>query len=43
MKKAIAEKVAKLVLATAKSAAGAASDWGTYQPKEPIALKKTNK
>lgn len=39
MKK-IAKLVANVALKAAKSAAGAASDWGTYQPKEPTNLKK---
>ena len=43
MKKAIAKKAAKIVMVTAKSAAGAASDWLSYQPKEPAALKKLQK
>lgn len=34
---------AKVTYAAAKSAAGAASDWGTYQPKEPVVLKKKTK
>ncbi len=32
----IAKIIADIALKSAKSAAGAASDWGTYQPKEPI-------
>lgn len=39
MKK-IAKLVADIALKAAKSAAGAASDWNTYQPKEPAMLKK---
>lgn len=39
MKK-IAKLVANIALKAAKSAAGAASDWGAYQPKEPASLKK---
>ena len=31
---------AKLILTVAKSAVGAASDWGLYQPKEPAILTK---
>lgn len=33
------EIVAKIALKAAISAAGAASDWSTYQPKEPEILK----
>lgn len=39
MKK-IAKLFAKVALSTAKSASGAASQWMTYQPKEPAALKQ---
>ena len=35
----MAKKAAEVVLKAAKSAAGAASDWNTYQPKEPAMLK----
>lgn len=31
---------AELSQMAAKSAAGAASDWGTYQPKEPAELEQ---
>ncbi len=37
MKK-LAEIFASIALMAAKSAAGAASEWCTYQPKEPDAL-----
>lgn len=40
MKKRITKLVADIALKSAKSAAGAASDWQLYQPKEPAALKK---
>lgn len=43
MKKRIAKLVADLALKSAKSAAGAASDWHAYQPKEPAALKMLRK
>lgn len=39
MKK-IAKLAASLALKAAKSAAGAASEWNVYQPKEPASLKK---
>lgn len=39
MKELITKKVADLILKVAKSAAGSASDWNTYQPKEPAMLK----
>ncbi len=39
MKKIMAKKAAEVVLKAAKSAAGSASDWNTYQPKEPAMLK----
>lgn len=39
-KKALAERIAKISLATAKKFCGAASSYGMYQPKEPEALKK---
>ena len=35
MKQGLLKKMADIVLKTAKSAAGSASDWYTYQPKEP--------
>lgn len=38
--KAIAKIISSLALKAAKSAAGAASDWNVYQPKEPANLKK---
>jgi cyclic lactone autoinducer peptide len=40
MKKKLAEVLSGLALKFAKSAAGAASDWSTYQPKEPDKLKE---
>ncbi len=40
MKKLIARIIASIALKSAKSAAGAASDWGAYQPHEPVSLKK---
>lgn len=39
MKKIMAKKAAEVVLKAAKSAAGSASEWNTYQPKEPAMLK----
>ncbi len=39
MKK-IAQLIANIALIAAKSAAGAASEWNAYQPKEPAMLKK---
>ena len=39
MKKNIVKIIADVVLKAAKSAAGSASDWCSYQPKEPEALK----
>jgi len=39
MKK-ISKLIADIALFAAKSAAGAASQWNTYQPKEPALLKK---
>ena len=39
MKK-IAKLLADTALKAAKSAAGAASEWGIFQPKEPASLKK---
>ena len=42
-KKALAEKIAKVSLITAKKFCGAASVFGIYQPKEPEALKKPKK
>ena len=35
----LAKNLANVVLKAAKSAAGSASDWNTYQPKEPAMLK----
>ena len=43
MKKAIEKLMAKTAMASAKIAAGTASGWNTYQPKEPVALKKMKK
>lgn len=40
MKKTIEKLIAKTAIASAKIAAGTASGWNTYQPKEPLALKK---
>ncbi|MBQ6043550.1 MAG: cyclic lactone autoinducer peptide [Clostridia bacterium] len=40
MKKSLVKKMADIVLKAAKSAAGSASDWCTYQPKEPKKLKE---
>lgn len=39
IKKTVCKAVAKLGLGMAKNAAGAASWWDTYQPKEPAKLK----
>ena len=39
MKKSLIKMMADIVLKAAKSAAGSASDWCSYQPKEPEALK----
>ena len=39
MKK-LAKLAAALALKAAKSAAGSASEWNVYQPKEPASLKK---
>ncbi|MCM1062142.1 MAG: cyclic lactone autoinducer peptide [Eubacterium sp.] len=43
VKNAVLKAMAKAVLATAKTACGAASHWECYQPKEPEALKKLKK
>ncbi len=43
MKKKIAEILAKFARKTAVSACGATSNWNTYQPKEPSALRKFSK
>lgn len=40
MKKILAKLVANLALTAAKSAAGTASEWLVYQPKEPQTLLK---
>lgn len=40
MKKCLAKVMAKIAIKAAKSAAGAASDWGVYQPKEPKKVKE---
>lgn len=41
--KTIAKTLAAIALKSAKVACGAASCFGTYQPKEPAALKKIRK
>ena len=41
MKKIIGKIIAKSAMASAKAAAGTASGWNTYQPKEPVSLKKS--
>lgn len=43
MKGKISKSIADIVLKIAKSAAGAASEWSTYQPKEPEMIKKISK
>ncbi len=43
MKEKVAKMLAKFAHKTAASACGAASNWNTYQPKEPAALKKFSK
>lgn len=43
MKRKISDTVAKISLAMAKKSCGAASSYGTYQPKEPANLKKVCK
>ena len=43
MKKTIEKLIAKTAIASAKIAAGTASGWNLYQPKEPRAIKKTSK
>lgn len=40
MKMNFVRKIADVVFKAAKSAAGSASDWTVYQPKEPEMLKK---
>ena len=35
--------ITTIAMKAAKSAAGAASDWNTYQPKEPASLRKVIK
>lgn len=40
MKQSLVKKMADIVLRVAKTAAGSASDWYTYQPKEPKMLKE---
>lgn len=42
-KKVLAEKIAKISLAMAKKSCGTASQYGSYEPKEPEALKKAGK
>ena len=39
MKKKIEKLIADIALKSAKSAAGAASEWHVYQPKEPAILR----
>lgn len=39
-KKTVAKALAAIALKTAKTACGAASCFGSYQPKEPATLKK---
>ena len=39
MKKVIKKLIAQSAIASAKLAAGTASGWNAYQPKEPLALK----
>lgn len=41
--KTIGKLLASLVLLSAKTAACATSSWNSYQPKEPVILKKTKK
>ena len=43
MKNKVLKMASKIILEIAKSAAGAASEWNTYQPKEPEILKKISK
>ena len=43
IKKKISNAVAKISLAMAKKSCGAASSYGSYQPKEPANLKKVCK
>lgn len=43
MKKTIEKLIAKTAIASAKIAAGSASAWNTYQPKEPSTFKKVEK
>ncbi len=40
VKAVIAQAIAKAALKTAKASCGAASYFGTYQPKEPVDLRK---
>lgn len=40
MKKMIAKLIANIALKAAKSACGDASQWNSYQPKEPAILKQ---
>lgn len=40
MKKVIGKIIAKSAMASAKVAAGTASGWNTYQPKEPVLIKR---
>lgn len=41
--KIIEKIISKAAIATAKKAAGNASGWSAYQPKEPTSLKKLKK
>ena len=43
VKKVFEKLIAKAALASAKAAAGTASGWNSYQPKEPTCLKKNAK
>lgn len=43
MKEKMSKVLANFVLKIAKSAAGTASEWNVYQPKEPEMLKKITK
>jgi cyclic lactone autoinducer peptide len=41
--KSVSKRISTMALFTAKIAAGAASIWGFYQPKEPVELKSQMK
>ncbi len=43
MKNTVKKLMAKVALASARTAAGTASGWNTYQAKEPCSLKETKK